>query len=64
MVSLKPENLILPKEARARVVGLTSNPQWNGKVGRVLDFDRERARCAVQMSEGHQLMVKLENLLL
>lgn len=64
VVSLKPDNLILPKDTRARVVGLVSQLQWNGKVGKVLDFDRERGRCAVQMSEEHQLMVKLENLLL
>jgi len=63
-VSLKPENLILPKGARAKVVGLVSQPQWNGKVGKVLEFDREKRRYVVQMTADQQLSLKLECLLL
>lgn len=63
-LALKPENLILPKGARAKVVGLVSQPQWNDKVGKVLDFDRERRRYVVQMLADQQLSVKLESLML
>jgi len=63
-VALKPENLILPKGTRVKVVGLVSQPQWNDKVGKVLDFDRERRRYVVQMTPDQQLSLKLESVLL
>jgi len=64
MAALQPCNVILPKGVRARVVGLTGAPQWNDKVGKVLDFDRDKGRYLVQMTDEQQLRVKLENLLL
>merc|ERR1719359_92509 len=50
-VALQPANLILPDGARARVVGLMSQPQWNERVGKVMGFDREAKRYLIQMSE-------------
>ena len=63
-VALQPANLILPTGARAHIVNLTKGTQWNQKVGKVLDFDRQEGRYLVQMSEEQQLRVRLENLLL
>ena len=63
-ISLQPANLILPNGCRARVTGLVSQPQWNQRVGKVLDFDRVRGRYLVQMSRDDQLSIKLENLVL
>ncbi len=64
MVALQPANLILPEATRARVVGLVSAAQWNGRVGKVLSFDREKRRYLVQLTDEQQLSVKLENLIL
>jgi len=63
-VALQPNNLILPVGARAQIVNLTKGTQWNSKVGKVLEYDRQEGRYLVQMSEEQQLRVKLENLLL
>eukprot|EP00316_Scyphosphaera_apsteinii_P020706 CAMPEP_0119310288 /NCGR_PEP_ID=MMETSP1333-20130426/18585_1 /TAXON_ID=418940 /ORGANISM="Scyphosphaera apsteinii, Strain RCC1455" /LENGTH=350 /DNA_ID=CAMNT_0007314445 /DNA_START=18 /DNA_END=1070 /DNA_ORIENTATION=+ len=64
LAALQPQNLILPDGTRARIVGLTSQPQWNQRVGKVLTFDRSKRRYLVQVSDEQQLSVKLENLLL
>ena len=63
VVSVKPDNLILPPGARATVVGLVSQPRWNGSTCKVVSFDRERRRYTVQMKdESTHLALKLENL--
>jgi len=36
----------------------------SAQVGKVLDFDRDKGRYLVQMTDEQQLRVKLENLLL
>lgn len=63
VVSLKPDNLILPSGARATVIGLVSQPRWNGSTCKVVSFDRERRRYTVQMKdESTHLALKLESL--
>ena len=63
VVSVKPDNLILPPGARATVVGLVSQPRWNGSTCLVVSFDRVRRRYTVQMKdESTHLALKLENL--
>lgn len=64
VVALQPANVILPKGARGRVVGLNSGAQYNGRVGKVLDFDREAGRYTVELDGSNQLRVKLANLVL
>lgn len=64
MAALQPQNLVLPSATRARVIGLKSQPHWNGQVGKVLSFDSEKCRYLIQMTEQQQLSVKLENLIL
>ena len=62
--SLQPSNLILPKGARGKVVGLTSDAgsRWNEQVGKVVSFDHEAGRYTVEMSPTDQLRVKAANL--
>ena len=62
-VALLPANVILPNGTRGKVVGLQSGAQYNGTVGKVLEYDREAGRYLVQLDGGHQLRVKLPNLL-
>ena len=61
--SLQPSNLILPKDARGKVVGLTSETgsRWNDQIGKVLSFDHEAGRYVVEMSREDQLRVKPVN---
>lgn len=63
--SLPSHGVILPKGARARVLGLTtpSGAVWNGAVGEVLEFDRRAARYALRMGgeREHVLRVRLEH---
>ena len=63
--SLQPTNLILPKGARGKVVGLTSDAgsKWNDQVGKVISFDREAGRYVVEMSREDQLRIKPANLI-
>ena len=63
--SLQPANVILPKGARGKVVGLTSDTgsKWNDKVGKVLSFDREAGRYVVEMTREDQLRIRPQNLI-
>jgi len=64
--SLLLANLLLPPNARGKVVGLTSESgsKWNDKIGKVISFDREAARYLIQMTKDDQLRVKPQNLCL
>merc|ERR1740117_1299624 len=62
-LALQPANLILPKGARGRVVGLVSGAQYNARIGKVVDYDGESGRYLVQLDAEQQLRVKLGNLL-
>ena len=62
-LALQPANLILPKGARGKVVGLVRGAQYNARVGKVMDYDAESGRYLVQLDAEHQLRVKLANLL-
>jgi len=64
MVALQPSNLILPAGARAKIVGLQGAAQHNGKVGKVLEFDRVAMRYLLQLTNAQQLRIKLENCVL
>ena len=62
--SLLLSNLLLPPNARGKVVGLTSESgsKWNDKIGKVLSFDREAGRYVMEMSKTDQLRIKPANL--
>ena len=62
--SLQAANLVLPKDARGKVVGLSSEAgsKWNEQVGKVLSFDRETGRYALEMTREDQLRIKPANL--
>ena len=61
-VGLQPQNVILPKGTRA-MTQLLSKEEFNGKWGKVVDFDREALRYTVAFQDGKQIKIKLENLL-
>ena len=65
-IALPPANVLLPSGTRGRVVGLSSAAaaQYNNRVGKVLEYDREAGRYVVQLSDEHQLRVKPANLML
>ena len=60
-VALQVHNLLLPEGARVTIAGLTGNPQFNGRIGKVGGYDAASTRYTVQLSEGHELRVKREN---
>ena len=59
--SLAPANVILPNGTCAVLDGL-SQAQYNGKWAQIKSFDREAGRYAVDLDDGKQLKVKLENI--
>ena len=59
-VSLAPTNVILPNRTCAELDGL-SQAQYNGKWAQIQSFDREAGRYVVDLDDGKQLKVKLEN---
>lgn len=63
-VAVKPENLILPKDALVEITGVQSKPELNGRRGTVVDFDSTAARYTVQTSPSDQLRLKKENVIL
>ena len=42
---------------------MLSKEEFNGKWGKVVDFDREALRYTVGFQDGKQIKIKLENLI-
>ena len=64
VVSLKPGNVILENGTVARVDGLTSKPEMNGKWGTIKGWVRESNKYDVQLSPSQIIRVKVENMIL
>ena len=62
-LAVRPHNFILPADARALVTGLTASPEWNGRIGAVLQYSPHDGRIDVDVGTK-TLRVKPENLLL
>ncbi|KAJ8601720.1 hypothetical protein CTAYLR_003198 [Chrysophaeum taylorii] len=60
-VSVKQDNLLLPKSALVTIVGVQSKPHLNGKQGTVLTWDSAAQRYTVQMSSTDHLKLKKDN---
>jgi curved DNA-binding protein CbpA len=64
VVSLKPNNVILENGTVARVTGLESRPELNGKWGTVKGYVRDSNKYDVQLSSTQIIRVKVENMIL
>ena len=64
VVSLKPGNVVLQTGVVARLNGLSSKPELNGKWGTIKDWNREGNKYDVQLSESQIIRVKVENMIL
>ena len=64
VVSLKPGNVVLETGVVARVNGLSSKPELNGKWGTIKDWIRESNKYDVQLSGNQIIRVKSENMIL
>ena len=54
-LSIKPENLILPKECTVTIDGVQSKPALNGRIGRIRDIENERYVVQLDESEAVRL---------
>jgi curved DNA-binding protein CbpA len=59
-ISVKPENIIWPKETLVHIDKLNKSPEYNGKSGRVLKFDGNK--YMVNLGREKVLKVKPENI--
>mmetsp|Transcript_38449 Transcript_38449/g.70884 ORF Transcript_38449/g.70884 Transcript_38449/m.70884 type:complete len:367 (-) Transcript_38449:74-1174(-) len=64
VVSLKPGNVVLETGVVARVNGLKSQPELNGKWGTIKEWIKESNKYNVQLSESQIIRVKVENMIL
>ena len=64
VVSLKPGNVVLETGIVARVNGLESRPELNGKWGTVKAWIEDSNKYDVQLSASQIIRVKVENMLL
>eukprot|EP00584_Thalassiosira_punctigera_P025756 CAMPEP_0172560200 /NCGR_PEP_ID=MMETSP1067-20121228/87517_1 /TAXON_ID=265564 ORGANISM="Thalassiosira punctigera, Strain Tpunct2005C2" /NCGR_SAMPLE_ID=MMETSP1067 /ASSEMBLY_ACC=CAM_ASM_000444 /LENGTH=364 /DNA_ID=CAMNT_0013349945 /DNA_START=95 /DNA_END=1189 /DNA_ORIENTATION=+ len=64
VVSLKPGNVVLETGIVARVNGLESRPELNGKWGTIKEWIRDSNKYNVQLSAGQIIRVKVENMIL
>eukprot|EP00746_Dinoflagellata_sp_MGD_P127599 gnl/MRDRNA2_/MRDRNA2_62133_c1_seq1.p1 gnl/MRDRNA2_/MRDRNA2_62133_c1~~gnl/MRDRNA2_/MRDRNA2_62133_c1_seq1.p1 ORF type:complete len:448 (-),score=64.31 gnl/MRDRNA2_/MRDRNA2_62133_c1_seq1:41-1384(-) len=62
VVSLKPENVMLPRGVVVKVVGVFKQPELNGRRGKILSFDHEEGRYSVQMSRSEIKQLKPDKL--
>merc|ERR1719158_497637 len=60
--SVRRENCVLPRGARARVAGLSKSPQFNGMWGQIRDFDPATQRYSVRIQKDKVVRLKLGNL--
>ena len=60
-VSVKGENLILPRGALVTVANVQSKPELNGRKGTVQSWDNAAQRYLVQISPSDQLKLKIAN---
>jgi len=61
VVSLRPNNVVLDPGTVAKITGLNSRPELNGKWGTVKEWIRETNKYDIQMSPQHVIRVKVEN---
>mmetsp|Transcript_17563 Transcript_17563/g.35783 ORF Transcript_17563/g.35783 Transcript_17563/m.35783 type:complete len:223 (+) Transcript_17563:2-670(+) len=64
VVSLKPGNVVLEKGTVARVTGVASRPELNGKWGTIKDWIKDSNKYDVQLSNSQIIRVKVENMIL
>lgn len=64
VVSLKPGNVVLEKGIVARVNGLGSRPELNGKWGTIKEWIKDSNKYDVQLSASQIIRVKVENMIL
>jgi DnaJ family protein B protein 4 len=64
VVSLKPGNVVLENGTVARLNGLNSKPELNGKWGTIKDWIRDSNKYDVQLSASQIIRVKVENMIL
>ena len=64
VVSLKPGNVVLETGIVARVSGLESRPEMNGKWGTIKNHIKESNKYDVQLSGSQIIRVKAENMVL
>lgn len=64
VVSLKPGNVVLETGIVARVNGLESRPELNGKWGTIKDWVRDSNKYDVQLSGSQIIRIKSENMIL
>jgi len=58
VLSLKPENVLLPRQTRVRIEGIESRPQLNGQMGAVTAVDMATGRYQVDLRDGEAIKVK------
>eukprot|EP00668_Euglena_longa_P016657 GGOE01020945.1.p1 GENE.GGOE01020945.1~~GGOE01020945.1.p1 ORF type:complete len:375 (+),score=108.34 GGOE01020945.1:99-1223(+) len=61
IVSAKPANIVLCNHTCVMIMGLADAAQYNGKWGKVLDFDADTGRYLVKLDDKAQLRVRLDN---
>lgn len=62
-VSLKPENIV--QTLKVKILGLISQPQFNGQEGTIVSYNKERNRYAVRValpSETKEISIKAANI--
>lgn len=64
VVSLKPGNVILENGTVARLSGLESRPEMNGRWGTIKEWIRDSNKYDVQLSASQIIRVKVENMIL
>ena len=58
VLSLKPENVILPSQTRVRIDGIESRPGLNGQVGAISAVDMAAGRYQVDLHGGDAIRVR------
>ena len=56
VLSLRPENVILPQECRVKIDGVSSRKELNGRIGKVSGVENER--YIVQLSNNEAVRLK------
>merc|ERR1712023_590822 len=59
--SLNPANVILPKNTRVQIIGLSAKPEFNGLWGSITEIDEASGRYTVKLQGDKVLSVRYAN---
>ena len=57
VIAVAAHNVVLPRETRVCIFGLSTSAQYNGKWGKITDFTQSEDKYTIQLSAAKSIKV-------